>query len=241
MKRYLCFEKLYFSYLLINLFYFCTPFVVINSTEPLLDDINDVSNKLRVIHYDCSKMKENKMYALTQVSPCKITPENIQMVDTHVTLYQRSYRTFVKALMCKVTAMLIRYNCGMFSHSSIVHNAPIITYDIIVSPEQCLNANKTGKIAVTEFDDDEMEIDIKHGIKTVSYKNQGVDLEGESSTSCDNRGQIKHFSFETLMQETVLDIDLNDRTVYNSQGLKLPCALSEGGCHSTSLDPFAYN
>ena len=76
------------------------------------------------------------MYALTQVSPCKITPENIQMVDTHETLYQRSYRTFVKALMCKVTAMLIRYNCGMFSHSSIVHNAPIITYDIIVSPEQ---------------------------------------------------------------------------------------------------------
>ena len=58
-----------------------------------------------------------------------------------------------------------------------------------------------------------MEIDIKHGIKTVSYKNQGVDLEGDSSTSCDYRGQIKHFSFETLMQETVLDIDLNDRTV----------------------------
>ena len=237
MKRYPCFEKLYFSYLLISLFYFCTLSIVINATE----DINDVSNKLRVIHYDCSKMKENKMYALTQVSPCKITPENIQMVDTHVTLYQRSYRTFVKALMCKVTAMLIRYNCGMFSHLSIVHNVPIITYDIIVSPEQCLNANKTGKITVTEFDDDDMEIDIKHGIKTVSYKNQGVDLEGESSTSCDNRGQIKHFSFETLMQETVLDIDLNDRTVYNSQGLKLPCALSEGGCHSTSLDPFAYN
>ena len=241
MKRYPCFDKLYFSYLLISLFYFCTFFIVINATGPPFEDINDVSNKLRVIHYDCSKMKENKMYALTQVSPCKITPENIQMVDTHVTLYQRSYRTFVKALMCKVTAMLIRYNCGMFSHSSIVHNAPIITYNIIVSPEQCLNANKTGKITVTEFDDEDMEIDIKHGIKTVSYKNQGVDLEGESSTSCDNRGQIKHFSFETLMQEIVLDIDLNDRTVYNSQGLKLPCALSEGGCHSTSLDPFAYN
>ena len=43
------------------------------------------------------------------------------------------------------------------------------------------------------------------------------------------------------MQETVLDIDLNDRTIYNSQVLKLPCALSEGGCHSTSLDTFACN
>ena len=170
MKRYPCFEKLYFSYLLISLFYVCTSFIVINSTEPLLDDINDVSNKLRVIHYDCSKMKENKMYALTQVFPCKITPENIQMVDTHVTLYQRSYRTFVIALMCKVTAMLIRHNCGMFSHSSIVHNAPIITNDFIVSPEQCLKANKTGKITVTEFDDNDMEINIKHGKKLSPIK-----------------------------------------------------------------------
>ena len=146
MKRYSCSEKLYFSFLLISLFYFCTPFIVINSTEPLLEDINDVSNKLRVIHYYCSKLKENKKYPLTQVSPCKITPENIQMVDTTVTLYQRSYRIFVKALICKVTAILIRYNCGMFFHSSIVHNAPIITYDITVSPEQYLNANKTGKL-----------------------------------------------------------------------------------------------
>ena len=99
MKRYPCFEKLYFSYLLISLFYFCTFSIVINATGPPFEDINDVSNKLRVIHYECSKMKENKMYALQQVSPCKITPENIQMVDTHVTLYQRSYRTFVKALV----------------------------------------------------------------------------------------------------------------------------------------------
>ena len=170
MKRCHCFEKFYFSYLVVSLFYFCTPFNVIDSTERLFDDKNDVSNKLRVIHHDCSEMNENKMYALTQVSRCKIIPENIQMVDTHETLYQRSYWTFVKAFMCKVTAMLIRYNCGIFSHSSTVHNAPIITYKI-VSPEQYLNANKTRKITVTEFDDDEMEIDIKHGIKTVSYKN----------------------------------------------------------------------
>ena len=99
MKRYPFFKNLYFPYLVVSLFYFCTFSIVINATGPLFEDINDLSNKLRVIHYDCSKMKENKMYALTQVSPCKITQENIQMVDRHVTLYQRSYRTFVKALM----------------------------------------------------------------------------------------------------------------------------------------------
>ena len=98
MKSYLFLKNSIFL-IYLYLFYFCTPFIVINSTEPLLDDINDVSNKLRVIHYDCSKMKENKMYALKHVSPCKITTGNIQMVDTHVILYQQSYRTFVKALI----------------------------------------------------------------------------------------------------------------------------------------------
>ena len=58
----------------------------------------------------------------------------------------------------------------MFSHSSIVHTAPIITYAITVSPEQCLYGNKIGKITVTEFDDDDIEFDIKHGIKTIKTK-----------------------------------------------------------------------
>ena len=67
------------------------------------------------------------MYALKKSAPCKITPENIQMVDTQVTLNQRSYRTFVKALMCRAKTKILRNNCGMCSHCSIVHNVPIIT------------------------------------------------------------------------------------------------------------------
>ena len=62
----------------------------------------------------------------------------------------------------------------MFSHSPTVHNAPIITYKMIVPLEQCLNANKTGKITVTEFDDNNMEVEIKLGIKTVFNKKQGL-------------------------------------------------------------------
>ena len=107
------------------------------------DDLNDVYDKLRVIHYDCSQPGKNNMYALSKVAPCKITPESIQMVNTQVTLYQRSDRTFFKALMCRAKAMVLRYNCGKWSDSSIKHNAPIFTYDLIITPEQCLEANKT--------------------------------------------------------------------------------------------------
>ena len=118
-----------------------------------IDELNDVSHKLRVIHYDCSQMKENKMYSLNQVAPCSISPENIDMRNVRVTIYQRSYRTFVKAVMCSVSVNVLKYHCGMFSHSSIVHDAPLITYHLIVSPEQCKQANRTGKLTVNDFQD----------------------------------------------------------------------------------------
>ena len=180
------------------------------------------------------------MYALSKVAPCKITPENIQMPDTQVTLYQRSYRTFVNALMCRAKALVLRYNCGLWSHSSIVHNASVITYDLILSPEQCLQANKTGKLKVRKFGD-EIDVDIKYGVSKVTYHNRGTKLNKKSPKPCDDRGQIKLYSFETLMKQGILDIDIKDRSIYNSQGQKFPCALSKNGCFSTSLEPFACN
>ena len=122
--------NLNFIFLVVIIFYliiFVTHFKAILNAS---NDLNNVSDKLRVIHYDWSKPGENKMYALSKVAPCKITPENIQMVDT---LYQRSYRTFVKALMCRAKAIVLRYNFGMWSHSSIVNNASVITYDLQIN------------------------------------------------------------------------------------------------------------
>ena len=42
------------------------------------------------------------MYALNQVTQCNIKPENIKVAPATVTLYQRSYRTKVEAVMCRV-------------------------------------------------------------------------------------------------------------------------------------------
>ena len=103
-------------------------------------------------------MKENKMYSLNQVAPCSISPENIDMRKVRVTLYQRFHRTFVKADMCFISVSVLKYHCGMFSHSPIVHDAPLITYNLIVLPEQCKQANRTGKLTVDDFQD---KIDIE--------------------------------------------------------------------------------
>ena len=197
-------------------------------------------HKLRVMHYDCSQMQENKMYSLNQVAPCKISPDNIDMRDVRVTLYQQSYRTIVKAIMCKVRVNVLRFNCGMFSLSSIVHNTPTITYNLVVSPEQCKQANKTHKIAVNDFADN-FEVDIEPNVKKQSRKNSGIDLESDFCTCCDDRGQIKHYSFETIMQEVSQEVNLQEKSIYNTQGQKLPSPQHEGGCDATSLDPFAYS
>ena len=39
----------------------------------------------------------------------------------------------------------------------------------------------------------------------------------------------------------VIDTKVLSYTIYNSQGYEIPCFLAEGGCSSTSLDPYAYN
>ena len=77
-----------------------------------------------------------------------------------------------------------------------------------------MHANKTGKMKISEYGD-EIEVDIKHGVSEVFYHNRGTSLENDSHTSCVDRGQVKHYSFETLMQQSVLDVDIKDRITYN--------------------------
>ena len=43
------------------------------------DDLENVSNSLKVTHYDCSSMQENKMYALNQVAPCKLAQKTFTL------------------------------------------------------------------------------------------------------------------------------------------------------------------
>ena len=114
------------------------------------DDLENVSNSLKTTHYDCSSMQENKMYPLNQVAPCKVSPENFYTTDSTISVYQWSYRTYVNAVMCKIKTFPICYNCGMWAHSSIVHNMNMITYEIIIPPEDCEKAAKNNKITVNE-------------------------------------------------------------------------------------------
>ena len=54
-----------------------------------------------------------------------------------------------------------------------------------------------------------------------------------------NSGQIKHLTFETLMQRVNLTYKNGIKEVSNRDRKKPPCLLMEGGCETTTLDSFA--
>ena len=108
-----------------------------------VDYADNVSQKLIVSHYDCTKMQDNRMYSLIKVADCKISPENLYIAPATITLYQKNYRTDLSATMCSVKVHVFRYNCGMFSHTPYVHDQKSITYDKIVTPEMCRLASKS--------------------------------------------------------------------------------------------------
>ena len=45
----------------------------------LVPDADQVAPALKVSHFDCSSMTENSLYAINQVRPCHITPEELDV------------------------------------------------------------------------------------------------------------------------------------------------------------------
>ena len=175
-------------------------FLLGNVSKATQDALDDVSETLKVSHFDCTSMEQNRMYTLNNVAPCKISPENVEILPASVRVYQRSYRTTVLATMCRKKVMPIRFNCGMYSHSSIVHNQATLTYDMIVDPNDCKKAEKSKEISIKYFGST-FAAKIEEE-KLQQYFNTGTKLESDSLTSCDKRGQIKHLSVETFMMKT---------------------------------------
>ena len=55
--------------------------------------------------------------------------------------------------MCRVKSQALRWHCGFLSHSSLAYDQISLTTDVIVTPENCRLANKTGQNStITEYD-----------------------------------------------------------------------------------------
>ena len=74
----------------------------IEETFHLVPDADQVAPALKVSHFDCSSMTENSLYAINQVRPCHITPEELEVSKATITLYTKHFRKELNATKCRI-------------------------------------------------------------------------------------------------------------------------------------------
>ena len=106
-------------------------------------DFKNSLKKVKVGHFDCSKMDSNKMYSL-KIAPCDIETKKIKVSEATATIMQRNYKTKLEATMCKATHQRLKVYCDTFDDSGLSATQETISSDIKLTAEQCLEAKKTG-------------------------------------------------------------------------------------------------
>ena len=108
--------------------------------------IDNVSQGLIASQYECTKTQDSRIYSLDKVAECKNSPKNLYVAPFTITLCHKNYRTDLPATMWSAKFHVLRYNCGMFSHTAYVHDQNSIFYDMIVTLEKCRLASKSKKM-----------------------------------------------------------------------------------------------
>ena len=195
-------------------------FIIVSFCRPSVrKELDDISPTLKVVHYDRSKLKESKMYALNQVAQCNIKPENIKVAPATLTLYQRSYRTKLEAVMCRVKTQALRWHYGFLLHSSLAYDQVSLTTDVIVTPECCRIAIKSGKISKTEYGRI-YKLGTSNEVLKYQYTHVGLNEVDhlKDNTDCSSSREVKLFSFETQKQRVEIEVDQETNLVFTPLG-----------------------
>ena len=87
-------------------------------------DLHNIASQLKVTHYDCREMTENKLNALNQVSKRNIARENLEVSETFSTRNQ-----------CN-NLQSEQWHCGSGDDSRMDAHHAGITTDLIIRPSQ---------------------------------------------------------------------------------------------------------
>ena len=196
----------------------------------LVPEADQVAPALKVSHSYCSSMTENSLYAINQVRPCHITPDEVEFGKATNILYTKHFPKELKATNCRIQHQLEKWNCGHFDHSKIDRTFAGIISDLIVSPEHCRTLAKGASINLQG-----------HWIGAEwDTKTPVVEVSGSNGNHCKTKGWICRDTFVIHMQKTTLKVTIESGKVLSGMGLILPCALKELGCETTSLETYAY-
>ena len=217
-----------------KLFFFQILVFYTEVTFHLVPDADQVAPAVKVSHFDCSSMTENSLYAINQVRPCHITPEELEVSKPTITLYTKHFRKKLNATKCRIQHQREKWHCGHLDHSSLDHITAGITSDLIILPEHCRTLAKGASINLQGH-----WIGAEWDTKSPVVKVSG-DPTGSNRNHCKTKGWISRDTFIIHIQKTTLKVTMENGKVLSDMGLILPCALEELGCETTSLDPYAY-
>ena len=226
------------QFLFFSITFLLTLFPTLITSTKMQSQQQDEKDKVsESFHYDCKRTRKNRMYSLKQVAPCTISPEQVKVADAYVHVYQRSFRTSIDATMCRVKIQPLRFHCGMFSHSSIVHKQSSITTDYVLSADDCRQAIATKEIKISYWGKT-FTASVDYDVEIQTWGNAGT--KRENKDECDDSGEVKHLSIITFMQNITLSVDFQTLEVRNSFSKTLPCTLYNQSCFTTTLDSYAY-
>ena len=103
----------------------------------LTPDEDQVVPALKVAHFNCKGMTEITFYAISQVRPCHISREKLEISKDKVVLFAKHFRKRFNATKYRVQHQREKWHWGHHDHSSLDHTIAGITSDIVISPEQC--------------------------------------------------------------------------------------------------------
>ena len=117
-----------------------------------LDHHNDfeiVAPSLFVSHFDCSKMTENKLFSLNKISKSSIEATNSDTtLILSLDLYQRLYSTTISTTRCTIRHEREKWYCGLHGRSGMNSKQHSLTVNLVIEPQACALAAKTGQIPV---------------------------------------------------------------------------------------------
>ena len=61
---------------------------------------DQVAPAIKVAQFDCREITEKTIYAITQVRPCHITPDELEISEAKVVLYTKHFRKELNATKC---------------------------------------------------------------------------------------------------------------------------------------------
>ena len=181
-------------------------------TFQLVPDADQVAPALKLSHFDWSSMTENSLYAISQVRPCHVTHEELEISKATLTLYTKHFRKELNATKCRLHHQREKWHCGYLDHSSIDHTFAGITSDLIISPEHCRTLANGASINLQGH-----QIGAEWHTKTPVAKVSG-DPTDSNRNPCKTKGWISRDTFIIHMHKTTLKVTIENEKVLSDMG-----------------------